>query len=74
MTGQFKEAKLIYLNSKQKEKLQQIKNEVTAIGGDVSVNQLIRDAIDILVCAYKKEIVAQYKPKKIRDLIKSNGR
>lgn len=74
MTGQFKEAKLIYLNSKQKEKLQQIKKEVSSCGGDVSANQLIRDAIDILVCAYKNEIVKKYKPKSIRDLVKDSGR
>lgn len=56
------EAKLIFISEEQKQKLLEIQNEVSEHGGDISMNQLIRDAINILIDLYKSEIVKKYEP------------
>lgn len=69
MTKNFKESKLLYLRSDQKQQLLEIQEEVFEAGGDTNLNQLIRDAIDVLVVFYKDEIIQRYKPRSIRSLI-----
>lgn len=71
MTKNYNEAKLIYISVEQKQRLQEIKNEVSLAGGDTSLNQLIRDSIDVLIYFYKDEIVERYTPKSIEYLMKS---
>ncbi len=72
LSGMNNIAKLIYINDDQKQRLMEIKDEVSEANGDTSLNQLIRDAIDLLVYAYKDEIVERYSPRNIRDLVKKN--
>ena len=67
MTVQSNVAKLIYISSEQKERLMEIKNMVTEIGGKTSLNELIRDAIDVAIYFHKNEIVEQHKPRSIID-------
>ena len=62
-------SKLIYISNDQKQRLLELKNEVTETGGDTSLNQLIRDSIDLLVYSYKEEIVKHYEPRSIKNLI-----
>lgn len=69
LSGMYKVAKLIYISEDQKQRLMEIKDEVSEANGDTSLNQLIRDAIDVLVYFYKDEIIERYKPRKIKDLI-----
>ena len=69
MSGMYNVAKLIYISEDQKQRLMEIKDEVSEANGDTSLNQLIRDAIDVLVYFYKDEIIERYKPRKIKDLI-----
>ena len=69
MKSQYSESKLIYISAKQKEKLLEIKENVTEIGGDTSLNQLIRDAIDILLDTYEDVILKKYTPIQLKDLI-----
>lgn len=73
MTVKYTEAKLLNITKKEKEKLYEIKNEVSKAGGEVSLSQLLRDGIELLY-NYKKEIVERYTPKSIRELIKDDGR
>lgn len=73
MTLRYTEAKLLNITKKEKEKLDKIKKEVANEGGEVSINQLLRDGIELLD-NYKKEIVERYTPKTIRELIKNDGR
>ena len=70
MTVKYTESKLILMSSKQKEQLEKIKNEVSQRNGSVSTSQIIRDAIEILLCVYKKDIVDRYTPKSIMELVK----
>ncbi|MFA0834564.1 MAG: hypothetical protein ACC609_11220 [Methanobacterium formicicum] len=65
MVKKYKETKCLYLDTQQKQKLLEIHKEVTNAGGDVSLNQLIRDAIDLLVNSYQKAIVERYTPKSL---------
>lgn len=65
MSVKFKEVKLIYMTTAQNEKLLEIKNEVLKANGDVAINQLVRDAIDILIHNYRSDIVNRYKPIKL---------
>lgn len=69
MKSQYSEPKLIYISAEQKEKLLEIKENVAEIGGDTSLNQLIRDAIDILLDMYEDVIVKKYTPIQLKDLI-----
>ncbi|KAF5046720.1 hypothetical protein DSECCO2_467870 [anaerobic digester metagenome] len=69
----YTEAKLLNISKNEKEKLEEIKKEVSEVGGDVSLSQLIRDGIALLY-NYKKEIVERYKPKSIRELISNDRR
>ena len=69
MPGRYNISKLIYINDDQKQRLLEIKNEVSETGGDTSLNQLIRDSIDLLVYRYKEEIVKHYTPRSIKSLI-----
>lgn len=69
MPGRYNISKLIYISDDQKHRLQEIKNEVSETGGDTSLNQLIRDSIDLLVYSYKEEIVKHYTPRSIKSLI-----
>jgi len=48
MTARYTEAKLLNITKKEKEKLDEIQNEVFIAGGDVSLSQLIRDGIELL--------------------------
>lgn len=72
MKNQYTEPKLIYISSEQKEKLLEIKENVTETGGETSMNQLIRDAIDILLDMYEDVIVKKYTPIQLKDLINLN--
>lgn len=69
MPGRYNISKLIYISNDQKQRLQEIKNEVTETGGDTSLNKLIRDSIDLLIYSYKEEIVKHYEPRSIKNLI-----
>ena len=71
MPKNYKEAKLVYLRTDQKQKLLEIQDEVSEAGGDTNLNQLIRDSIDVLVGFYKDAIVERYTPKSIKTLIES---
>ncbi len=73
MTGTYTEAKLLNITKKEKDKLEEIRNNVSEAGGDVSLSQLIRDGIELLY-NYKKEIIFRYSPRGIKDLIKTDGR
>jgi len=73
VTGKLTETKLVHMSSKQKEELEEIKNEVSQREGSVSTSQIIRDAVEILVCVYRKDIVERYTPKSIRELVKNDG-
>lgn len=70
MTGKFSEAKLLYITSDQKLKLKELQKEVISKGGEVSLNQIIRDAIDILTYSYKDRIVERYIPRSIKELVR----
>lgn len=72
MARNFKEAKLLYLSTDQKQKLLKIQKEVEEAGGDTSLNQLIRDSIDVVVGFYKDEIVERYSPRTFKSLEKSS--
>lgn len=72
MKNQYTEPKLIYMSVEQKEKLLEIKENVTETGGETSMNQLIRDAIDILLDMYEDVIVKKYTPIQLKDLINLN--
>jgi len=72
MSRKYTEAKLLSLSKQEREKLEEIKNEVFIAGGDVSLSQLIRDGIELLY-NYKKEIVERYTPKSIKELVKREG-
>lgn len=72
MSRKYTEAKLLSLSKQERDKLEEIKNEVFKAGGDVSLSQLIRDGIELLY-NYKKEIVLRYTPKSIRELVKRDG-
>ena len=69
MPERYNISKLIYISDDQKQRLQEIKNEIAEIGGGTSLNQLIRDSIDLLVYSYKEEIVKHYTPRSIKCLI-----
>ena len=69
----YTEAKLLHLSKNEKEILEEIKNEVAAAGGDVSLNQLLRDGV-ALIYNYKNEIVERYTPKSIKELVKNDRR
>lgn len=71
MSEKYNVAKLIYISDEQKQDLLEIKEEVAAANGDTSLNQLIRDAIDILTCFYKDEIVQYRTPNCIKNLAKN---
>ena len=73
LTCKLTEAKLLYMNSSQKQKLEEIKNDVSEAGGDVSSSQLIRDGIELLY-NYKGIIIDRYTPRSIKDLIKTDGK
>ena len=73
MTVRYTEAKLLNISKNEKEKLEEIKNEVSEAGGNVSLSQLLRDGIELLY-NYKKEIVERYTPKSIKELVKNDGR
>ncbi len=60
-------AKLIYISDEQKHELEEIQNMVTEIGGKTSLNELIRDAIDVAIYFHKNEIVEQHRPRSIID-------
>lgn len=72
MSRKYTEAKLLSLSKQERDKLEEIKNEVFNAGGDVSLSQLIRDGIE-LIYNYKKEIVLRYTPKSIKELVKRDG-
>lgn len=67
MTGQINVAKLVYISREQKHELEEIKNKVTEIGGKTSLNELIREAIDVAIYFHKNEIVEQHRPRSIID-------
>lgn len=67
---EMKIAKLIHISPEQKEKLDEIANEVSKKDGDVAITQLIRDSIEILTENYREEIIKKYTPIKLRDLVK----
>lgn len=73
MTVKYTESKLLNITKKERAKLEEIKNEVSKAGGEVSLNALLRDGIE-LIYNYKKEIVERYKPRSIRELIKDDRR
>lgn len=72
MALRYTEAKLLHISKSEKEKLEEIKNDVSEAGGDVSLSQLLRDGIELLY-NYKNEIVERYTPKSIKDLVKNDG-
>lgn len=72
MPRNYNEAKLIHMHTDHKQRLLEIQDEVSKVGGDVSLNQLIREAIDLLFYAHKDEIVELHRPKRLKDLIKRN--
>ena len=69
MKNQYSEAKLIFISNEQKQMLIEIRDDVKEIGGETSLNQIIRDAIDILLKYYKNDIVKKYTPIKLEDLV-----
>ena len=74
MTVKYTEAKLLHMSSKQKERLEEIKNEISEAGGNVSLNEIIRDSVNLVISMYRKELIEQYTPKKIKDIIRNEGR
>jgi len=68
MHGKF-EAKLLYMTSDHKQRLLEIKNDISDVGGDVSLNELIRNAIDVLVYAHRDEIIQHHTPRSMKSLI-----
>ncbi|KAF5046860.1 hypothetical protein DSECCO2_466390 [anaerobic digester metagenome] len=73
MTIKYTESKLLNMTQTERAKLEEIRNKVSESGGDVSVNQLLRDGIELLY-NYKMEIVERYTPKSIKELIKVDVR
>ncbi|AXV40395.1 hypothetical protein [Methanobacterium sp. BAmetb5] len=73
MTRKYTEAKLLSLSKKEREKLEEIKNKVSETGGEVSINQLLRDGIELLY-NYKEKIIERYTPKSLRNLIEIDRR
>ena len=67
MTNKNNVAKLIHISDEQKEGLMEIKNMVTETGGNTSLNELIRDAIDVAIYFHRYDIVEQHKPRSIID-------
>lgn len=67
---QNKIAKLIHISDIQKEKLDEIAEEVFKQGGEVNTTQLIRDSIQILIENYQNEIIKRYIPVSLKSLIK----
>lgn len=73
MTRKYTEAKLLSLSKKEREKLEEIKNKVSETGGEVSINQLLRDGIELLY-NYKEKIIERYTPKSLKNLIEIDRR
>jgi len=69
MTERNNVAKLIYISDAQKRKLLEIQDEVSNKHGSVSLNELIRASIELLIYFYKDEIVDRYTPKSIKELV-----
>ena len=51
----------------EKLELEKIRDEIVELKGTVSVNQLIRDAIQILIVYYRDTVVNKYKPLSIKE-------
>lgn len=64
-----KEAKLVHITVEQKQKLIGIQEAVSGNGGTVSVSQLIRDSIDLMVAYYHTDIVNRYMPVSLDKII-----
>jgi hypothetical protein len=64
-----KEAKLVHITVEQKQKLIGIQEAVSGNGGTVSVSQLIRDSIDLMVAYYHTDIVNRYVPVSLDKII-----
>lgn len=67
----FDEAKLLYMTSDHKQRLLELKEDISKAGGDASLNQLIRDAIDVLVYAHRDQIIEHYTPQSIESLVRN---
>ena len=65
--NRLKQAKLIHISFEEKNELDKIKNEIVELKGDVSINQLIRDAIQILIIYYRDSIVKKYIPLRLKE-------
>jgi len=71
MHMKYDEAKLLYMTRDHKQRLLEIKEDISKAGGDASLNQLIRDAIDVLVYAHRDQIIEHYTPQSIESLVKN---
>lgn len=68
-----KEAKLVHITVEQKQKLIDIQKAVSGNGGTVSVSQLIRDSIDLMVAYYHTDIVNRYVPVSLDKIIQKKS-
>ncbi len=66
-----KTAKLINISREQSLKLKELNDRVIETGGNTSVSQLIREAIDILINNYSDEVIRKYKPLCLNELVKN---
>ena len=59
---QMKHQKLIYLDSEEKEALENILKEIEANGGQLSMVRLIRDSFRVFIEFYADQAVIKYSP------------
>ena len=54
--------KLVHLKDAEKEGLESIQGQIIQNGGDVSIMELINDAIEIFTNKYKDKAILRYSP------------
>lgn len=69
MSGKFEEVKLLHMTSDHKQRLLEIKEDISKAGGDASLSELIRNAIDVLVYAHRDEVIKHHTPRSLKSLI-----
>ena len=65
MTQRYTETKLVCLSTGQKQKIEELQQQITEAGGDASMSAIIRDSIDLAINHYHDEIREKYTPIKV---------
>lgn len=57
-----KKSKLINISEEENKELEKIRDEIRSGNGYISINQLIRDSIRIMLQDYRDEVIRKYLP------------